>query len=61
MADADDYKKFAHDCLERAKRADSEPQRKSLLELALAWSRLAEEASSLHGNPVPADKPTAFH
>jgi hypothetical protein len=61
MPDADDYKKFAYDCLERAKRADSEPQRKSLLELALAWSRLAEEAGSLHCNSVPADKPTAFH
>ena len=61
MCDADDYKKFANDCLERAKRADSDQQRKSLLELANGWSRLADEISSLQGSFVPSDRSIAFH
>ena len=61
MCDADDYKKFADDCLERAKRADSDPQRKSLLELAMAWSKLAEEVSSLRGSSLPAHKSILLH
>ena len=61
MCDADDYKKFANDCLERMKRADSDQQRKSLLELANGWSRLADEISSLQGSFVPSDRSIAFH
>jgi hypothetical protein len=61
MRDADVYKQFSNDCLERAKRADSDQQRKSLLKLAMAWSRLTEEASSLHDGSVPLGKPVGLH
>jgi hypothetical protein len=43
MSDADDYREFAQHCLKLADETDSAPERKALLEMALAWSLVAEE------------------
>jgi hypothetical protein len=54
MSDAEDYKKLAEDCLEQAKISNSDLERKSLFDLATAWSRLAKETSA--GSTVPRAK-----
>lgn len=52
MCDADEYRQFAEQCLKQADEVESEPQRKACLEMALTWSRLAEEASRSNDNEV---------
>ena len=44
MSDPEEYKKFAEECHRLAAIAETEEQRKILLEMAATWEMLAKEA-----------------
>jgi hypothetical protein len=47
MESSGQYRKFAEECRRYAKLADTDEQRKVLLEMEAAWAKLAEEAEEL--------------
>ena len=49
MDSSTQYRKFAEDCRRYAQLAETDEQRKVLLEMSVTWARLAEEAEELEG------------
>jgi hypothetical protein len=49
MFDADELRGFADECLKLADEANSAAERKGLIELALAWSKVAETSERPKG------------
>ena len=47
METSTQYRKFAKECRRYAELADSDEQRKVLLEMAAVWAELAEQAEEL--------------
>jgi hypothetical protein len=53
MSTADEYHKYARDCLRWAARARTEEQRKQFLNLAQDWT---QAALLIEGVPVPSER-----
>ncbi len=51
MERSDQYRRFAHECLDMARMSDNEQTRAVLVQMAQVWFRLAEAHEGANGRP----------
>jgi hypothetical protein len=57
MIDVESYRQYAADCLRQAEGEDSPDDRNILLNVALAWLRLAQQTEASEFAAIPANEP----
>jgi hypothetical protein len=55
MTSADEYQRYAAECLEWARKAKTEAERKAFLDMARAWT---QAGAKLNGGVIPIDVTT---
>jgi hypothetical protein len=59
MRDIDQYREYARECLEAAKKADTPEEQKTFLEMAEAWTKAVYQLQRQAAEEQPHDSPAA--